>query len=561
MLAWLLLDIVTTGLLLDRIVEAVKPEGAGKGATEKVRKRFSQYLAEETKAAKAARDDDKRRADAEAKAREDETAERQERQERQQRAEAWSQTVARLTDRFKWILDAGGYWDVHARKVRPVKDVHNTIYSDLPLTENGTRVDARRVMLTNKASLYTALRYRPELPAEFTDEHGLRYLNAYRPTSLKPIEGDASPIVNHIRYVFGWNHKAPTEELARRNSREREYEHFLNVIAYKVQNPAAKIMQALCIGSEPRVGKGTIAKPLKVIFGEENYVEPVNDEIMKGKFEFVENKTCVVVHELRIPSDRRDIVAQLKQPISEYRLRIEPKYLNRYEVDCIPLFLTFTNYPDDLHIEAGDGRWWLFKSPVHPITDKEGPGYFASIEEHAAYFAELHAWLDGDGTGIFYDWLLKRDVSGFVPTAVAPWTPEKGANAENSRGEALSALEELYADRERPFAADVIHLETTLNYLRAKDGKGLSRLTKAALINFLRSKGGAQLGTGSVPFTYEMSGQEVKMKKRLWAIRDAEHWASLDPAAIGAELRRARGAGTLFDTERGYPAFLTAGEA
>ena len=511
----LLLDPVANDVRLTKIVEALKPEGAGVGATEKVRKTLAAVLKETRRAAKAGKAAQEREAKAAARARAADDKDKAETAEGIKRAAAYEATAKKLTARFKYVLEPDAFYDDVTRGLRPVKAVYNSIFADLPLTEKGARVDPRTVMLADPATMYDRMTYRADQPAEYADENGLRCLNTYRPTSLVPIEGDASVILNHIDRLFG--------------GRDVERDHFLDTIAYKVQNPWAKITHALLIGSRPGGGKGTIAKPLRAIFGEDNFVEPDNQEITDGRMGFFERKTCVVVHEFRIPggSDRRDVIGLFKPAISEDSIRIKVLYMNPYRIDCRALLICFTNYPDEVHVEPGDRRWWLFKSKV---------AAFDSPEASAAYFGPIHKWLDGDGTAIFYNYLLKRDVRGFDPYMNAPETPEKVANEDNSKGEVQNKLAEWYADRDAPFAVDLINLDRALDGIREKVKP--QKCSLAVLKTFLRDQGGQPLGEGSTRFklhdTYDGA------RARLWVIRgDVDRWTGADAqAAIGRELMR-----------------------
>lgn len=497
----MLLDEVESQALIDRIVAAVKPEDArSHRAVDKVRKPLAAVYREARRATKV--------------------------EKRQQQSDVadYSGVAAQLTGRFKWVLEAGAFYDVRTRKVRPEKVVFNEAYEMLPVQDSGKKVDPRSVLLNNPDSKFDRLAYRADKPETFT-ENGLRCLNTYRASTLKPVTGDPSPVLDHIWYVFGGDPSAATDEDAQRNFREAECEHFLDVLAYKVQYPAGKVRHAVCIGGEPGLGKGTIARPLKLIFGEDNYVEPDNQEITSGHMGFMENVTCAVVNELRLQggSDRRDVIGHLKPVITEDTIRIKKLYMDPYRIENPGLLLCFTNYLDDVHIEPGDRRWFVFKSPSKPLQG----------EARARHFDSLHSWLDGDGPAIFYRWLLDRDVSKFDPNAPAPMTAEKTANMETSKGEVLVRLDELFVDRERPFDCDLINITDALKALRESDDRSLKALSRAKLTNFLRSKGGKPLG-GDSSVRYRLPGSSTVQKKRLWAIRDADLWEGMAEDAVDA---------------------------
>jgi hypothetical protein len=355
--------------------------------------------------------------------------------------------------------------------------------------------------------MFDQLVYRPAKPTVY-EESGLRCLNSFRPSTLVPIAGDVSPWLNHVKYFFG--------------DRNAEMNHFLDVLAYKVQNPSAKIRHALCLGSKEGGGKGTIERPFKHIFGEHNHVQPRNDQVIKNKMGWVKDHNFAVIHELRMPGDdRRFLIGNLKDVITEPTINIELKYIEPFQTDCILLLLCFTNHMDELYVAPGDRRWWLFKSTASPLKG----------DAHAAHYGPLHRWLDGDGPAIVYDYLLKRDVSHFNPDMRAPDTPEKLANADNSRGEVLTVLSEAYEDKTAPFQVDLINIDRALKTLRER----LPRLTLAALKNFLREQGCEPLPDQA---RFVLPTSDTVHKVRLWAIHGADPstWAGASREVVGKVL-------------------------
>ena len=439
---------------------------------------------------------------------------------------AVAQARDRLTARFKWVLEAGGFYDMSARKMRGVKEVEKEIYNDLPIVDftitSGQPIRAKwqEVMLTTPASKYDRQTYRPDQPAEYVDAEGQRCLNTYVATTLVPKAGDASLWLRHVDFLFG--------------DRIKERDHYLDALAYKVQKPWAKIRHALVIGGAPGIGKGTVARPLKAIFGARNYVEPDNQEIVQGKRGWLVEKLCAVNNELRMPGTKRsDVVSYMKPVIADDTVRVRLLYLNEYDIDSLAIIVCFTNYPEELYIEPGDRRWWLFKSPAKAFSPDQD-------KERRAYFDPLHKWLDGEGPAIVYHWLLQRDVSHFDANMAAPWTVEKEHAAENSRGEIDGKLAQHFTDRTGPFCTDVANLDHMLDRFRAEGGACV-KCNPSILRNFLRSKGATTLEDCGTRYTTP-SGRSGKL--RLWVLRGipddwrGEYMGVGAVERIGAELER-----------------------
>lgn len=77
----------------------------------------------------------------------------------QARHEKNSAVVLKLTDRFKWILDANGYWDTVAGTTRPKDAVHSDIRSDLQDIDSS--MEPSEALLLNPDSKFARIGYRP----------------------------------------------------------------------------------------------------------------------------------------------------------------------------------------------------------------------------------------------------------------------------------------------------------------------------------------------------------------------------------------------------------------
>ena len=261
----------------------------------------------------------------------------------------------------------------------------------------------------------------------------------------------------------------------------------------------------LLVGGGQGIGKGTIGRVMRPIVGPENYIEPDNSEILKGRHAYLQQKVLCVVNELKI-GDRIDVANSFKAVITEETLRVELKYINPFEIENVAGLLAFTNHRDALAVTEDDRRYFVYWSPAK----MRAPGYYD----------KLHAFLDLRGQGnpkgtdwgaaVFYRFLLERNISGFNPNAAPPMTTAKRQAIEASRWEPLVILEEIYEECAPPFDREVIKLTSALEHLRlAKDG--LHRLSLPKLTQFLREKGGGPLGDNT-PVRYVHNGQPERAR-------------------------------------------------
>ncbi|MGE3701800.1 MAG: primase-helicase family protein [Hyphomicrobiaceae bacterium] len=439
-----------------------------------------------------------------------------------QRSEAVFTASTELTDRFKWILDAGGYWDVETGQMRAREHVYDDVLSVLDAKD--LDITPKEALLLNPASKFIRIGYKPGAPESYKDEKGRRSFNTYIPPTLEAGRGDPTPIIRHVQFLFGYNPDGGTWREAWGNYDAAECKHFLDVLAYKVQKPGAKVLHAMLIHNEHHgVGRSSFAtKVLAPIFGLHNVSHPTHEQIKEGRADFVERKNLVVVHEIYDVDGKMEVASLLKPMLSEPTVSVHLKFLNRYEVENVALFLMFTNIYNALYIENHDRRYFMYASKATPRSEP--------------YYKALNAVMDGDGPADFYRWLLERDVSYFNPHAHAPMTQAKLDAIEASKGEATVQLEELYDMRKPPFDRDLINITSASKALKAKvDGN----VTRNRLTNLLRGKKAVPLDQkgGVDVVVVGKDGGTKRESMRLWALRDADFWRDATPEERGYCLR------------------------
>lgn len=425
-----------------------------------------------------------------------------------------------LTARFKYILQSGSYWDAKAGDLKPVDSVHR--YALSIIEDKGLECTPPEALLLNTESKFDRIGYYPGKGEIYEDASGLRCLNVYKPSALQPKEGDALPMVDHIRYIFS---NANTDAPIKYDTAECNY--FCDLIAYHVQNPGTKILVGALIGSVPGTGKGTIARVMKEIDGAHNTVSPQFAELVGEKHEYLERKTLVAVPEV-YDKDKTQVANNLKPIISEPTVRIKRNYHDHYEIENVAFWLMMTNHYNALFVENGDRRYFMYESQAQP-HDPE-------------YYIALHQWIDDGGAAYFYRWLLDRDVRHINPNAPALMTTTKQAAIEASKGEAMVEMEELFADGAAPFNVELFRLKGMLEHLRSKLDLKVSR---PQLIAFLKARGAEPLVDSTVKVRLDVKGKLVLHEMRLWALRDAAFWRGATPEQRGEGFQHKRTAGDL----------------
>jgi len=195
------------------------------------------------------------------------------------------------------------------------------------------------------------LAFRPEEPQEF-DTAGVSYFNTFEPVAqvekTKPRKSDAKVFENHLRYL---------------TNTEEEFEHLRNFLACALLNPGKKIKHALLlISTHEGIGKSVLQhlseKILKSISGGSYVVSTSNTEIARGNNSWIESKFLTFVHELG-QAEKFAVLDQLKNWITEPRVRISDKYVRSYEIENFCNFLFFSNAVNALPISATDRRFFI----------------------------------------------------------------------------------------------------------------------------------------------------------------------------------------------------------
>jgi hypothetical protein len=257
--------------------------------------------------------------------------------------------------------------------------------------------------------------YTPGKPERFRvlpgDEHDT--LNQWRPGPLLPTPykgGDKiAPFLDFLRYL--------TPSLT-----EPEREWLLDWMAYPLQNPGKKLMQAVLLWSESHgSGKNTLANILRDIYGAHN-VCIINGSSLGEKFNDWMLKQLAIVNEVHLPtySERLAVMEQLKTAITEDTIDLRRIYMPRVNHPNHINILMTSNHADALMLDEQDRRFFVIEGP------KKGAKW--STDQ----FKTLYRWLQNGGTERVYGYLLSRDLGQFNPYADAPRTAARRAMLRGS---------------------------------------------------------------------------------------------------------------------------------
>ncbi len=236
-----------------------------------------------------------------------------------------------------------------------------------------------------------------------------------------------------------------------------EREHFLNVLAYKIQNPNRKINHAVLIGGYPGSGKDTMLAPFFWAIGGDSKANCslVRNEDLSSQWGYALECEVMEIAELRQAEarDRRALENSLKPIIAappEF-LPVHRKGLHPYESLNRVLVIAFTNERAAISIPSDDRRWFCLWSDAGRLPEADAQALWGWYK--GANSANLNL---NSGMAAVAAYLRARDVSNFNPGATPPMTEAKAIMIDQGRSTAESYLVELITGRLGEFASGVI---------------------------------------------------------------------------------------------------------
>jgi hypothetical protein len=265
--------------------------------------------------------------------------------------------------------------------------------------------------------------------------YGNRWTNA-RPDvseSDKIADHDVEPWLEHCRNLI---------------TDDRDLDHILNAMAFKIQNPKVKINHAILIGGDEGAGKDTIFQPFLWALGGGNWRNRSVIEAggLESQWGYALEAEVVILNELKEPEarERRAMANKLKPLIAAppATLSVNRKGMHPYDLVNRLMVLAYTNDSLPITLPTQDRRWFCVWTHAPRMTTPAADA--------------LWDWYETGGYEKCAAWLHQRDVSSFNPSAPPPVTEWKLNMVEHGMSAAESYLVELMRQRAGLFADGVI---------------------------------------------------------------------------------------------------------
>jgi hypothetical protein len=261
----------------------------------------------------------------------------------------------------------------------------------------------------------TRICYRPDVRGRLVTDRGTSAINLHTPTQVKAVEGDVTPFINFMAYMF------PKEE---------ERTEMLKWCATLIAHPEIRMEYGvLLVTVEQGIGKTTLgAEILAPLMGFQNVGFPNESDIVDSQFNgWMANKRLIVINEIYSGHSFK-AYNLLKTYITDNSIQVNEKFQRSYLVDNWVHIFACSNSAKALKLDDNDRRWFV------PEVNEE--------RWEKGKFDKLYSWLRSGGLGIIKHWA--QGYNNIVARGErAPMTGRKQEFIEDSRSDAEKELIEL----------------------------------------------------------------------------------------------------------------------
>ena len=341
--------------------------------------------------------------------------------------------------------------------------------------------------------------YKPNESKRFVHVEKKLMINIYEPHDLKP-----DPKVEVDLFDALVKHVIPHDE---------HRKHFLDWIAYIVQNPGKKIRHGLIMQSDEfQLGKGSLYDVVRDILGRTNAKKIELDQALdKGKGYLI-NSIIVLIDEAKSSGkweEKQRLINTLKTILTEGSVGIRQLYKEYTEQDTCTNYWVNTNHRDAFALPPNEVRYWV---------------YFSEAKRNAALLKDYHdaRYNHNLAAGVYAE-LLDRNVSKFDPLGVAPWTPYRDLMTQLADKPINDYVKECFEQGVFPLDRSLVTTTELFHFWRDKNKLKIYRERDVA--DALKLIGGVRKRGCSV----NLIGSAVN----IWIIRDHEKYNKLSAAELG----------------------------
>lgn len=320
--------------------------------------------------------------------------------------------------------------------------------------------------------------------------HGNKWKNA-RPAVDKTNTKNISTWLDHGRSLI------PDSE---------DFEHVLNLMAYKLQNPDKKINHAVLHAGCEGCGKDTFWYPFMWgVCGPDNDNRGYLDSrTLNTAWGYHLESEILLINELKEPTaaERHALANNLKPIIAAppHHLDVNRKGLHPYKALNRTFVLAFSNSRTPISLSPQDRRWFAVWSNSPRMTQEDA--------------TRIWKWYENGGVDAVVAWLYRRDVSMFNPAAAPKQTDFKEDMIENGMTSAQAWLAQAIEDGMTEFQNGVVGSPFSKLADRLQgQSPGSMKVHHAAIVDALQDAGWVYLGNG-------FKSRANPVAKKLWVSKE-----------------------------------------
>lgn len=331
---------------------------------------------------------------------------------------------------------------------------------------------------------------------------------------MEVVGGSTDIIHEHMRLITGYD--------------EEVYQHFVKMIAFKLQMPAHKTNVMIVITSEEGTGKSLLFNAFERLFGEQKCIDfSAPEKDLFGTFAYKwADKQMVLLNDFNPAELKRENSERMKALITETNITLERKGIDQFETKQYCQFIAFSNSMAPVPINNGSRRYWMFSAS----SAKKGD---------ASYFKGVADWMEKDeNIKAWYDELMAMKLDDFVP-----WKFPLTEAMEIAKASNMNPTEMFMADKKK----DIIQMieykkKSEKGYIRCKEEEAeVSYINHNALYNKYRMwsassgfsapsfnihkrKFQAEIYKRRNEYGLEYSGDSSHPERTAWIIKEKEKW-------------------------------------
>jgi hypothetical protein len=253
-------------------------------------------------------------------------------------------------------------------------------------------------------------------PGAIVEREGRRYINSWAPVVIRSEPGDTSRFVNHLKILY------PTRDGV------DDWRILLNYLKFMVQCKGVKATWWPFLQGAPGNGKSFISETMEYCIGQKYTQKPTPKNIDSQFNASLYGCLFIALEDVKVKEDHGALWETLKPMITQTRLEIQPKGIDKVTREICFNGILNSNHRDGIRKEPDDRRLAPFFAAQQRKADLVRDGLTPQ------YFTELWNWAQGDGWAHVAHYLATEPMD----EEYNPATRCKLAPITSSTGEAIA---------------------------------------------------------------------------------------------------------------------------